>query len=107
MAISYKLEVVGLEAYPQSASYENLVHTVFARYWAEENGISVVKPINQQITFNPADFVPFHTLTQDIVKGWLEPGLDIPALQLELSQSLFDRLQPKESEIVPVPWNNQ
>lgn len=107
MAISYKLEVVGLEAYPQSASYQNLVHTVFARYWAEENGQSVVKPIHQQVSFDPADFVPFHSLTQDIVKGWIEPGLDIPAIQLELSQSLVQRSQPKESEIIPVPWGNQ
>jgi hypothetical protein len=106
MAISYRLEVVGLEAYPQSASYQNLVHKVFARYWAEEDGQSVVKPIQSDVSFDPADFVPFQSLTAEIVKGWIEPGLDIPALQLELSQSLVQRSQPKESEIVPVPWGN-
>jgi len=107
MAISYRLEVVGLEAYPQSSSYQNLVHTVFARYWAEEGGQSIVKPIYKQVSFNPADFVPFESLTSDIVKGWIEPELDIPAIELELSQSLVERSQPKESEIVPVPWGNQ
>lgn len=108
MAINYRLEIVGLEVYPHTASLDNVVYNVFSRYWGEASDISgsviEVRPLSTQVALPTGEFVPFQELTQDIVSGWVSDKVDFNSLQLDISQSIAKKQLPKASEVLPAPW---
>lgn len=105
--ITYNLEIVSLEVYPHTGSYDNVVYNVFSRYWAEnENGVKDIRPLLTAVEMPQDNFIPYEQLTNEVVSGWVVNATDIPALQLELSASIAERSKPATSEILPVPWNN-
>lgn len=53
-----------------------------------------------------SDFVPFEELTSDIIIGWLEPIIDIPAEEAKIAQQIENILSPPI--IYPsIPWASE
>jgi hypothetical protein len=108
MAINYRLEIVGLEVYPHTASLDNVVYNVFSRYWGEASDISgsvlEVRPLYTHVAMPSDNFIPFPELTQDVVAGWVSSEIDFESLQSDISQSIAKKQLPKTSEILPAPW---
>lgn len=49
------------------------------------------------------DFTPYEDLTREQVIGWLEAGLDVEAINLNLIAQLNDQINPPVV-ILPLPW---
>lgn len=49
------------------------------------------------------DFTPYADLTKDQVVGWLEAGLDMEAIDRNLTAQLNDQINPPVV-ILPLPW---
>jgi hypothetical protein len=107
MSINYNLEIVSMEVYPHTGSYDNVVYNVFSRYWATaDNGVKDLRPLATAVEMPQENFIPYDQLTNEIVSGWVTSAVDIPALQAELAASIAQKSLPPTSEILPVPWNN-
>ena len=107
MSINYNLEIVSMEVYPHTGSYDNVVYNVFSRYWASaDNGVKDLRPLATAVEMPQENFIPYEDLTNEIVSGWVTSATDMPALQLELAASIAEKSKPAESEILPVPWSN-
>ena len=107
MSINYNLEIVSLEVYPHTGSYDNVVYNVYSRYWATaDNGVKDLRPLATAVEMPQENFIPYEQLTNEIVSGWVSSAVDLNALQLELSASIVEKSKPAESEILPVPWSN-
>jgi hypothetical protein len=108
MAINYRLEIVGLEVYPHTASLDNVVYNVFSRYWGEASDISgsvvEVRPLSTHVSMPSGDFIPFGELTQDVVAGWVSQEVNFESLQSDISQSIAKKQLPRQSEVLPAPW---
>lgn len=54
---------------------------------------------------SPEDFTPYSELTKEQVVGWLEAGLDVPALTLELDKQIELIVNPVDVTL-PLPFEN-
>ncbi len=52
-----------------------------------------------------ASFTPYDEVTKEMVKGWLESGLDIEAIEANLDAQIENFLNPP-IVAYPLPWNN-
>jgi hypothetical protein len=102
--INYNLEIVSLEVYPHTGSYDNVVYNVFSRLWAQSGSYTDIAPLSTVVEFPQSDFIPYEDLTNEIVTGWVNNAVDMPALELQLSASLAIKALPPTSEVLPVPW---
>jgi hypothetical protein len=48
-------------------------------------------------------YIPYSDLTFDIVCGWLESSLDVPALDINLAKQIEDLVNPPVITL-PLPW---
>lgn len=48
-------------------------------------------------------YIPYEDLTFDIVCGWLESSLDVPALDINLAKQIEDLVNPPVITL-PLPW---
>ena len=107
MSINYNLEIVSMEVYAHTGSYDNVVYNVFSRYWASaDNGVKDLRPLATAVEMPSSDFIPYEDLTNEVVSSWVTSATDIPALQVELAASIAQKSLPPTSEVLPVPWSN-
>lgn len=97
-----------MNEYPQSEGLTDVVFQIHWRrnatevdgdktYFAETyNVLSVASP-------KPEDFVPYDQLTQAMVEGWLEAGLDVQAIDASLDAKIEEQKNPKIIAL-PLPW---
>ena len=52
---------------------------------------------------NPSDFTPYQDLLESQVEAWLESGLDVPAIDLGLANTLETLINPP-IVVLPNPW---
>lgn len=104
MNINYRLEILGLEVLTQSGSLENVVYNIYARYWADADGITQVRPLSIPLPQPTGEFIPYSQLSQDTVTDWIMNSIDIQSIQLQLSESIVNLKSPKESAVLPTPW---
>ena len=108
MTINYRLEIVGLEVYPHTASLDNVVYNVFSRYWGEASDLSgsvvEVRPLSTHVAMPSGEFIPFPELSQEVVAGWVSDQVNFESLQSDISQSIAKKQLPKTSEVLPAPW---
>tara|TARA_Y100000356_G_C11236928_1_gene278392 strand:- start:1060 stop:1392 length:333 start_codon:yes stop_codon:yes gene_type:complete len=55
---------------------------------------------------NPNDFILYENLTENDVITWLEAGLDVDELQLNLINKMNLIINPVEKTL-PLPWQNE
>jgi len=103
MAITYKWDIPAMNAHIQAEGEDNVIYTVHYRYTgSEESGGETYSSTNigtQSYTYVAGEpFVPYEDTEafENVVIGWLENSLDVPAMQAEYSR------EPIESQITPV-----
>ena len=109
MAISYKWVISSMDEYPSSEGLSDVVFNIHYRrqasevdgdktYFAETYSVlSVSQP-------DPATFVPYDQLTQEMVEGWLNAGLDVASIDASLQAQIEEQKNPKVVSL-PLPWN--
>ncbi len=105
MAIIYKWDIPAMNAHIQSDGQDNVIYTVHWRYTgSEESGGKIYSSTSigtQSYTYVAGDpFVPYENTEafENIVIGWLEGSLDVPAMQAGIAAKI-------ESQITPVNEN--
>jgi hypothetical protein len=102
--INYALEIVSMEVYTHTGSYDDVVYNVFSRYWATSGSYNDIAPLSTTVSMPQENFIPYEDLTYEVVSGWVYDIVDIPALQLQLSASIAQQALPPTSEVLPIPW---
>lgn len=102
MAITYKWDIPQMNAHVQAEGEDNVIYTVHYRYTgSEESGGKTYSSTNigtQGYTYVAGDpFVPYADTEafENVVIGWLEDSLDVPAMQASIAATI-------QSEIIPV-----
>ena len=105
MAITYKWDIPQMNAHIQAEGEDNVIYTVHYRYTgSEESGGKTYSSTNigtQSYTYVAGDpFVPYEDTEafENVVIGWLEGSLDVPAMQASIAATI-------QSEITPVNEN--
>lgn len=100
-----------MECYVDVDGLRDVVYTVNWRYNAtRENegkeyfaevygGIGVAFP-------DPATFVPYDQITEEMVIGWMEASLDVPAMQVNLDKQIDLEINPVTISLPP-PFKNE
>jgi hypothetical protein len=109
MAIVYNWVVSAMDEYPTTPDgLDDVVFTVHWRrnatdvvgdntYFADVYGsLAVPAP-------SPEDFTPYEDLTFEQVCGWLEAGLDTPAIDAGLAVQIENLINPPVVSL-PLPW---
>lgn len=109
MATTYSWVISSLDSYPSDAEgltdvicvihYRRTVTQVDGdkTYFAEVySTLSVPAP-------DPADFVPYDQVTEAMVEGWLNEGLDVESLDANLDTQIENQINPPIITL-PLPW---
>ena len=112
MAIIYKWDIPQMNAHIQSEGQDNVIYTVHYRYTgSEESGGKTYSSTNigtQSYTYVAGDpFVPYEDTEafENVVIGWLEGSLDIPAIQANISASIESQITPVNEDLY-FTWMN-
>ena len=108
MATVYNWVISQMDEVPQDGSLLDVVVTVHWRRNAstEVNGITYSTGVYGTMactTPSPTDFTAYPDLTFEQVCGWLDAGLDVPALNAQLDTQLEDLINPPIVSL-PLPW---
>ena len=102
MAIIYKWDIPAMNAHIQSDGQDNVIYTVHYRYTGSEESegktYSSTNIGTQSYTYVAGEpFTPYEDTEafENVVIGWLEGSLDVPAMQASIAASI-------ESQITPV-----
>ena len=108
MEIVYSWAIEQMQEVPQQGSLTDVVINISWRRF----GTTVVDDKEYQagafgffVCSQPSDtdFTPYEDLTREQVIGWLEAGLDVEAINLNLIAQLNDQINPPVV-ILPLPW---
>lgn len=104
MSITFKWEVVRLDAAPSENGLNNVVKNIHWKYHIND-GVNSTHIVGSMGLFppNPASFVDYNDLTEADVVSWLETIVD----KEELQESLMVQLQAITNPPViskPLPW---
>lgn len=107
MEISYNWEFNPLECYPTSAGETDVVFRVHWQLHANADLYNAYTIGIQDIPLSSNSiFIPFSSLTKDIVQGWVENqmGLErINGMKEELRQKIESQIAPSVLKLSP-PW---
>ena len=112
MAITYKWDIPTMNAHIQSEGENNVIYTVHFRYTgSEESGGITYSSTNMgmesytYVTGEP--FTPYEDSEafEDVVIGWLEGSLDIPAMQAVIAANIQSQITPVNEELY-FTWQN-
>ena len=97
MANTYNWKINALDAKVSVGDNENVVYTV---HWGliatSENEEHTVSNIGTHgVEYDADNFVPYEDLTEEIVIGWLEEGLDVDSMKEGLDSILAEKITPK------------
>ena len=107
--IQFKFVISSMDEYPSSEGLTDVVFNVHWRRQATEvdgdksyfadtySVLSVSSP-------DPSSFVPYDQLTEQMVEGWLNSGLDVASIDASLTAQIEEQKNPKVVSL-PLPWN--
>jgi hypothetical protein len=108
MEIVYQWVIAQMNEVPQDGSLTDVVVTI---HWTR-NATTVVNDIVYTASTYGAyscplpsgtDFTPYDQLTETQVISWLDAGLDIEAINMNLTSQLNNQITPPII-ILPLPW---
>ena len=112
MAITYKWDIPQMNAHIQSEGEDNVIYTVHWRYsGSEESGGKTYSSTNigtQSYTYVAGDpFVPYEDTEafENVVIGWLEGSLDMPAMQASIAATIQSEITPVNEDLY-FTWQN-
>ena len=112
MAITYKWDIPAMNAHIQAEGEDNVIYTVHYRYTvSEESGGEIYSSTNigtQSYTYVAGDpFVPYEDTEafENVVIGWLEGSLDVPAMQASIAASIESQITPVNEDLY-FTWQN-
>ena len=102
--------ISAMECKPQEGSLTDVVVTIHWRRQATEI-------VNEKEYFADVygayscpmpegTFTPYPELTKEQVEGWLDAGLDVPALDANLDAQIANQVNPPIVQL-PLPWSQQ
>ena len=110
MAIIYNWVVSAMDEYPTTP--DNLTDVVFIVHWrrnatdvvGDKTYFADVYGVLNVPAPSPEDFTPYPDLTFDQVCGWLDAGLDVPAIDAGLAVQIENLINPPVVSL-PLPWD--
>ncbi len=112
MAITYKWDIPQMNAHIQAEGEDNVIYTVHYRYTgSEESGGKTYSSTNigtQSYTYVSGDpFVPYEDTEafENVVIGWLEGSLDVPAMQASIAAAIQSEITPVNEDLY-FTWQN-
>ena len=112
MAITYKWDIPQMNAHIQADGQDNVIYTVHYRYTgSEESGDVTYSSTNigtQSYTYVAGEpFVPYEDTEafENVVIGWLEGSLDVPAMQAVIDASIAKQISPVNEDLY-FTWMN-
>ena len=111
MSNTYNWKVSALDRYPTQNELSGVVHTIHWRMSAtsdqtNENGNPYTAETYGAYNLGEPDadtFTDYTELTQEIVEGWLEEGLDVVQIKSGLDDQINDKITPTNLTDAP-PW---
>ena len=104
--MTYDWEFGELDCYKSHEGQTDVVFDVAWRLNARESGYSASDGGSLSVTYTEGDpFVAFADLTEAIVQGWCEAGLDVDAIKAGLRARVAEEKNPSTEEMTP-PWQN-
>ena len=112
MAITYKWDIPQMNAHIQSEGEDNVIYTVHWRYsGSEESGGKTYSSTSigtQGYTYVAGEpFVPYEDTEafENVVIGWLEESLDVPAMQANIAATIQSEITPVNEDLY-FTWQN-
>ena len=102
MAISYKWIIPSMEAYVEKDGEDNVIFRVQWVYVGEEDTYQAAETGMQDYTYTAGDpFVPYADTEafENVVIGWLEGSLDVPAMQADIEAKIAVEKNPVIEEL--------
>ncbi len=106
MAITYKWDIPQMNAHIHAEGEDNVIYTVHYRYTgSEESGGKTYSSTNigtQSYTYVAgSSFVPYEDTEafENVVIGWLEGSLDVPAMQASIAASIESQITPVNEDL--------
>jgi len=101
--ITHSWTIQSMETYPDLNGFVDAVSTVYWLYSAEENGLTAYVAGSTLLPYPTSqDYIPYGSLTQGDVVGWLNELENTPQLDT-MSNSELAKLQ-NPTEQLPLPW---
>ncbi len=112
MAITYKWDIPAMNAHIQADGQENVIYTVHYRYTgSEESGDKTYSSTNigtQSYTYVAGEpFTPYEDTEafENVVIGWLEGSMDVPAMQANIAANIQSQITPVNEDLY-FTWQN-
>ena len=112
MAITYKWTINQMNAHIQAEGEDNVIYTVHWTYsGSEESGgktYSASSIGTQGFQYTAGDpFVPYEDTEafENVVIGWLEGSLDVPAMQASIAATIQSEITPVNEDLY-FTWQN-
>ena len=111
MAIIYKWDIPQMNAHIQADGEDNVIYTVHYRYTGSESGGETYSSTNigtQSYTYVAGDpFIPYEDTEafENVVIGWLEGSLDVPAMQASIAATIQSEITPVNEDLY-FTWQN-
>lgn len=95
MAKTYKWIINALDVNINEGDDSDVVYCVHWSYSVEEDGVTVNSIGTHSVQYDSEDFVAYEDLTEEIVIGWLEAGLNVDSMKEGLNDRLAEKIAPK------------
>ena len=112
MAIIYEWDIPTMNAHIQADGQENVIYTVHYRYTGSEESegktYSSTNIGTQSYTYVAGEpFTPYEDTEafENVVIGWLEESLDVPAMQASIATSIESQITPVNEDLY-FTWQN-
>ena len=112
MAITYKWNIPIMQAHIESEGEKNVIYTVNYRYEGSEESSGVVYYDtiigSENYEYKKGEtFVPYEDTEafENVVIGWLEGSLDVPAMQAVIDASIAKQISPVNEDLY-FTWMN-
>jgi hypothetical protein len=105
MANTYSFYINEVDVHTQIEDLQKVIYRVHWTYTgSDENGIEASWNGTQEISApNPENFIAFDSLVQADIISWIEPLLNIEALQINIDTQIAEKVAPSKQTLqVPV-----
>ncbi len=106
MAIEYKWIITKMDTATSEDGLTDVVKSIYWRYQAKEDSY-LLELYGERKLFTPSPeaFIPYASLTEAQVIGWLEASLNVSDLQKTLEEQIQNLKNPPIVNL-PLPWAN-
>jgi hypothetical protein len=102
--MTYDWEFGELDCYKSHEGQTDVVFNIAWRLNARESGYSASDWGHLKVTYTDGQpFVPFPDLTEELVRGWCENGLDVDTIKAALRARVLEAKNPTTEALDP-PW---